>query len=172
MVRCLGNAQFRRLRLVSAFAKEGPIIRLAPYLKRFRARGGTAEAILGIDQQGTSLQALTLALAELDRVYIWHHPSPFTTFHSKLYIFDGDSLGEIYIGSNNLTVGGLETNCEAGVLLSYDLPAEAEDWVKVQKLWSELPGHQNTVRLDLAVLAQLREQNKLFDETVATSRLG
>jgi PLD-like domain len=172
MVGCLGNGQFRRLRLISAFAKEGPIIRLAPHLKQFRARGGTAEAILGIDQQGTSLQALTLGLAELDRVYIWHHPSPFTTFHPKLYLFDGNSLGEMYIGSNNLTVGGLETNCEAGVLISYDLPAEAPGWAKAEELWSELPNHQNIVRLDLALLAQLREQNKLFDETVATGRIG
>jgi hypothetical protein len=130
------------------------------------------EAVIGIDQQGTSLQALTLALEELDRVYIWHHPSPFTTFHSKLYIFDGDRRGEIYVGSNNLTVGGLETNCESGVLVSYELPGEADDWASAQQLWSALPGHQNSVRLDLRLLAQLREQNKLFDETAPTSRSG
>jgi len=60
-----------------------------PPPQTIRAQGGTAEAVIGVDQQGTSVQALKLALAELDRVLIWHHPSPFTTFHPKLYIFDG-----------------------------------------------------------------------------------
>ena len=118
------------------------------------------------------MQALKLALAELDRVLIWHHPSPFTTFHPKLYIFDGEALGEVYFGSNNLTVGGLETNCEAGVLLSYDLPVEAVGWARATESWTELIGHPNSVRLDLQVLAQLVEQDKLQDETLPSIRLG
>lgn len=113
-----------------------------------------------------------MALAELDRVHIWHHPSPFTTFHPKFYIFQGDTLAEIYIGSNNLTVGGLETNCEAGVRISYDLPAEATEWAVALSLWSELLNHPNTVRLDLKLLGQLSEQKKLLDETIMSSQPG
>jgi hypothetical protein len=168
----LGGGRFRSFRFVSAFAKEGPMLRLIPYLKRFRVDGGFAEAVIGVDHQGTSLQALTLALAELDRVFIWHHPNPFTTFHPKLYIFHGEDLGQIYIGSNNMTVGGLETNCEAGVQLSYDLPGEAVEWAGAIELWSELVAHSNSVRLDLSVLARLVEEDRLLDESIIVSWLG
>lgn len=168
----LGGGRFRTFRFVSAFAKEGPVLRLAPHLKQFRATGGTAEAVIGVDHQGTSLQALRLALAELDRVFIWHHPSPFTTFHPKLYIFDGDEQGDLYLGSNNMTVGGLETNCEAGVLLSYDLPAEAAQWAIAMEWWAELLAHPNSLRLDLSVLSWLVEQDMLLDESLIVSRVA
>jgi len=88
---------------------------IAPHIDHFRSRGGRTEVVFGVYQLGTSIQALRIALAHFDRSYVWHHPSPFTTFHPKLYIFEGGETGEISVRSNNLTVGGLKTNCEAGV---------------------------------------------------------
>jgi len=171
IIASLADGRFDRFRLVSAFAKEGPLARIVSKINRFRERGATIEAIFGIDQLGTSVQALTLALAEFDRVYVWHHPSPFTTFHPKFYMFQGEDLAEVYIGSNNLTVGGLESNCEAGVRISYGLPVEAAEWELALACWSELIAHPNTIRLDLKALATLQEQKKLLDESVSTTGL-
>jgi hypothetical protein len=148
------------------------MLRLTPHLKHFRARGGNAEAIIGVDHSGTSQQALKIALAEFDRAYIWHHPNPFTTFHPKIYIFEGDGIGEIYLGSSNMTVGGLETNCEAGVQISYDLPAESVLWEGAVESWLQLVAHANTLRLDLSVLARLVEQDMLLDEGATISRVS
>lgn len=106
-----------------------------------------------------------MALAHFDRSYVWHHPSPFTTFHPKVYIFEGDETGEISVGSNNLTVGGLETNCEAAILAVYDLERERAGWNEALDCWAQLMGDANTVQLNIPVLAQLHESGLLLDET-------
>ena len=101
------------LDLIVAFAKSGPLLRLAPKLREWRENGKSTKAIFGIDEKGTSAQALKNALELIDQVYIVKSAGSFTpTFHPKFYFFKGTNKALGYVGSNNFTVGGLETNFE------------------------------------------------------------
>ena len=99
----LADLGFERLQMVVAYAKSGPILRLQNDFSALRARGGRIEAIIGIDQQGTSRQALELALSHFDETFITQERG--ITFHPKAYIFSGSHKVRMYIGSSNLGSG-------------------------------------------------------------------
>lgn len=164
IVEALRSHTFDRLRLIVAFAKEGPLLRLASDIQGFRQGGGNVEAVFGVDQLGTSIQALQFALVNFNRSFVWHHPSLQTTFHPKIYLFEGRTQGAVLFGSGNLTVGGLETNCEAGMWANYDLLSEQEAWAEVISCWTELVHHPNSVPLDHELIARLRMQKLIVDE--------
>lgn len=109
---CLNERSYTTFAMVVAFAKVGPLLRLDRALKGFLARpGASAKAVFGIDQKGTSWQALTYCLNTLTETRVAHLPGRFNpTFHPKVYLFSGPSQAVAYLGSNNLTVGGTETN--------------------------------------------------------------
>ena len=104
----LNDPRLSNFILIVAYAKSGPLHRLRKELESWRSAGKSADAILGIDQQGTSREALDLALALFDSVYITQAPG--ITFHPKIYLFTGETVARAFVGSNNLTVGGTEKN--------------------------------------------------------------
>ena len=123
-------------KLIVAYAKSGPLHRLKGHLDSWRRLGKRCEAILGIDQQGTSGEALSLALTLFDSVYVTQAPG--ITFHPKIYLFTGDQCARALVGSNNLTVGGTEKNFEAAVDIELDLPEEAAMLATLEAGWSDL----------------------------------
>lgn len=162
---------FQTLRLAVAYAKEGELLRLRQAFEGFRARGGVIEAVLGIDQCVTSRQALSFALSHFTRTKVWQHPNLLVTFHPKLYLFIGQTAAESVVGSCNLTVGGLETNCETAIRLQYSLPDEQVPWKEMASGWTALFNHANARQLTPALLTQLEAAGLLQDEAV-TSKVG
>lgn len=117
---------FSRLRLVVAFVKAGPLKRFAEEFDSWAESDCEVEAIFGIDHHNTSAEALAFALDHFEEVRIVHQNDRSFTFHPKVYLFEGDHKAYAYIGSNNLTVGGTESNFEAGVAVSMNL-ADGDD---------------------------------------------
>ena len=132
----LSDDRLSRFMLIVAYAKSGPLHRLREHLESWKDAGKVAEAILGIDQQGTSREALELALKLFDSVYITQASG--ITFHPKIYLFTGDNFARAFVGSNNLTVGGTEKNFESAVDIKLDLPGDANDLVTLQAAWTAL----------------------------------
>lgn len=151
-------------RWLVAYAKAGPLQRLKSSLQSWRAKGGTVRAIFGIDQQGTSKEALEMALALCDEVYVTQERG--ITFHPKAYMFIGPAKARLYLGSNNLTVGGTETNFEAAVLVEALLPADSAVLAEIEELWTQLlPAHCVATRvLDQALLTKLLADGDVVDE--------
>jgi len=147
-----------------AYAKSGPLHRLRDVLEAWRAAGKTTEAILGIDQQGTSREALELALTLFDTVYVTREGG--ITFHPKIYLFKGASTARVFVGSNNLTVGGTEKNFEAAIQLDLDLSADAVMLTTLENAWSDLlPGVCPASKLlDAALLRQFVADGDVVDE--------
>ena len=85
----LNSGDFTAFKAIVAFSKEAGLARLEAGLNSFRQRGGLAQIVLGVDLLGTSKQAIEFALGNFDSAHVWHHPSLFTTFHPKLYLFEG-----------------------------------------------------------------------------------
>lgn len=151
-------------RWLVAYAKAGPLQRLKSSLQSWRAKGRTLRAIFGIDQQGTSREALELALALCDEVYVTQERG--ITFHPKAYIFTGTSKARLYLGSNNLTVGGTETNFEAAILIEASLPADNAVLAEINELWNQLLPTQcvATRKLNQALLNKLVADGDVVDE--------
>lgn len=162
----LEDNSFSTFYLVVAYAKSGPLLRLQTLIAKRRKEGLDIHAIFGLDQQGTTAQALDFALKHFTSVYVTQEPN--LTFHPKMYAFVGKTAAKLFIGSNNLTVGGTETNFEAGVELDIELPAEKTSLKPFLDCWQELlpPACPATKVLDSARLAKLVANGTVPDEAV------
>lgn len=160
----LGDSRFTDFRIIVAYAKSGPLHRLRDLLERWRELGKRTEAVFGVDQQGTSRQALELALELFHAVYVTREPG--VTFHPKVYLFKGTSAARCFVGSNNLTVGGTETNFEAAVRIDLDFPADTAAFAALEDPWTALlPAACAASRqLDGALLAKLVADGDVLDE--------
>lgn len=100
--------------------------------------------VTGIDQKGTSKEALEALLSsEKINSYIFYQPSH-TIFHPKVYLFEGKHKSELIIGSSNLTSHGFFTNVEASMIVSID----------------------NSIDSDKEIICQLKDYFKgIFDNT-------
>jgi HKD family nuclease len=161
----LADSAFTRFRLIVAFAKSGPLLRLKSLIEPWQADGRRIEAVVGIDHQGTSRQALELALEFFDAVYYTREPG--LTFHPKMYLFDGAHAARCFIGSNNLTVGGTETNFETGVRFDLQLPSDMPLLQTFDSVWTSLlpGGCPATKALDASTLAKLIADGAVPDES-------
>jgi len=162
----LSDARYSDLKWIVAYAKSGPLLRLRERLEAWKAAGKTSAAIIGIDQQGTSYEALELALGLFDSVYTTQEAG--LTFHPKIYFFKGPTEAMVFVGSNNLTVGGTEKNFEAGLLVEMDVTADASEISQIEAAWNGLLPSTcpATELLDAAALA------KLVDEGVVVPEAG
>jgi HKD family nuclease len=167
----LSSSDFQSFGMSVAFAKVGPFYRLQSHLSKWKAAGKKSCAVFGIDHYGTSKQALEFALRHLDQVYFTQYRGH--SFHPKIYWFEGVAKGVIFIGSNNLTVGGTEINFEAGVEMIFDLPRETDVFKNAMTAFSDLldPTCIPTRVLTATVLAELEAAGLLLDETKKQSAL-
>lgn len=168
----LQDRRFTDFRLIVAYARSGPLYRLQRFLEAWRQEKKISTAILGIDQQGTSKEALELALFLFDRVYVTREPG--ITFHPKMYLFTGERHAQAFIGSNNLTVGGTEKNFEAAVHLVFDLPRDADELKSLESSWFDLlpASCPATIRLDQAELKRLVDDNVVVAERAMRAGVG
>jgi len=164
---CLQSDRFNRLEISVAFARSGPLLRLSPLLKQWKAQGKAIDAIIGIDLLGTSKQALEFALQNFDRVYILHSETH-ATFHPKSYLFSGVNHATCYQGSHNLTVGGTETNLEGGIKIEFDRPEDEADFQEALASWTSLLPNvcAMTQQLDAALIQGLFADGLIFDENI------
>jgi hypothetical protein len=84
----LADDRLSEFTVVVAWAKESGLRRIRPLLRTFRARGGIARILLGIDEGGASVEGLQAAISDFDEPTVLHDDAS-GTFHPKLYIIDG-----------------------------------------------------------------------------------
>ena len=172
----LESSEYEEFLIIVAYARIGPLYKLSEHLKKWHIAGKKSKVIFGIDQKLTSYEALEFALHIFDEVYITQNIH--TTFHPKIYMFIGKSKVRAIIGSNNLTIGGTETNFESAVDLELDTNTDSPFIEQLRQLWAELmpdscPASQ---ALDTTLLSQLQnelivlsERNKLSNNPAFTS---
>ena len=99
-----------------AFASYGGVSALTKYIEEGKAKGMKIKVVLGIDQKGTSKEALEEVLAWNVDARIFHTSSK-NIFHPKVYLFENRDIFTLIVGSNNLTVPGLVQNIECSLLI-------------------------------------------------------
>jgi HKD family nuclease len=121
----LTDDRFGEFTAVVAWAKESGLSRIRPLIQGFRAKGGTARILLGVDEGGASVEGLYAAIDDFDEKLVLND-SKSGTFHPKLYVISGEAVAIVVVGSGNLTRGGLFANYEASVSLELDLTDQSD----------------------------------------------
>lgn len=127
----------------------------------------------GIRNEITSAQAMKRLLAMGVSLFAVDTGSRTLLFHPKMYHVRGDKIAQLTVGSANLTLGGLNNNIEASLLLDLDLDDE-DDRKLVDELENSFDGlageyPENVFQInDEAAIDELLDAGRLIDET-ATS---
>jgi HKD family nuclease len=157
-----------------AWSQPSGIQHLRRRVQEIERRGGTTEAVVGIDGGIATPEGLEDALEAFGSVHIFHDVG-LRTFHPKIYVVVKSSSRLIAVGSSNLTQGGLFTNYEASLAVEFERgDREGERLFEaVTGYVEELKGPGRPVRnLDQDVIKQLRgARGLLVDEVARRQRL-
>ena len=124
----------------------------------------------GIRNEITSAQAMKRLLAMGVSLFAVDTGSGTLLFHPKMYHVRGDKAAQLSVGSANLTLGGLNNNIEAGLLLDLDLD-DKDDSKFIDELESSFDGlagehPENVFQInDEAAIDELLDAGRLIDET-------
>jgi HKD family nuclease len=125
------NPSYNKVWLVSAFANAQAIQRIAPNILEAKARGVNIHIVVGFDVQSTSAEALKRINSLGVNSILVHNARGGHTFHPKIYLFEATGKrAEVFIGSNNLTDGGLYTNYEASTRTVFEFSSDDEEYAQ------------------------------------------
>ncbi len=163
---------YPRIVFVSAFVALRTILRLRERVLERQAAGSHLHFTVGIDLGGTSREVLEELLRWECETFVFHNTIPRSTFHPKVYLFEGATRATLFVGSNNLTDGGFYTNYEAATRYDFELPADKEEY---QRLLRPLvpflqPQGATVQRLDAALIVTLAARGELPSEAEARQR--
>ncbi|QEC50971.1 HKD family nuclease [Anseongella ginsenosidimutans] len=125
LIKFFADEDFHSFTGISAFASQAGIGGLSKDIQAAKKHLKTITIVTGVDQKGTSKEALEELLGLGIRAYIFYQPSV-TIFHPKIYLFEGKRRTELIVGSSNLTSQGLFTNVETSLLISIDNSKKVE----------------------------------------------
>ena len=166
------NPRWNSFQGAVAFVKRSGTKHLKGCLREFVQRGRMRLSV-GIAFRGSSKEGLADLLdatEEGGEIWVSHNENP-STFHPKVYLFRGESSGDLLVGSGNLTEGGLFTNYEATLRVPLDL-GRKEDCQIVQQVegildrWADESGGFSK-RLTLDLLHRLEERGYVLSEAAA-----
>lgn len=166
IAKTLKSGKYSDFKVAVAYAKNSGITRIYNDLAYFANHGGKTSVVAGIDQTGTSYQALAnLKTFAKDNLYIHHDRNFDITFHPKVYLFGNKEIEKAIIGSSNFTAGGFYNNYEASIGVTLDSSKSGKDFQKqVSDYWDNLLKDENTKPCDLSFLDKLLEHGSVVDE--------
>lgn len=119
LIKYLNDKKFHSFTGISAFASEAGIYGLSGHIHSAKKSYDKLSIIVGIDQGGTSKEALEEILnLKIDGYIFYQKENPI--FHPKFYLFEGKKEVKIILGSSNLTGTGLFTNIESSLLIEFN----------------------------------------------------
>lgn len=158
--------EIKRVILSVAFVSESGVQQIEPKLKPHTKLLTT---YAGIRNDISSHQGLMLLNTYGGQLFAVDTGARSVVFHPKLYLVRGDKTARLVIGSANLTLGGLNNNIEAGMLLEFDLnvPADKKIVHSIESQFDALPKEYPEHILKVEKAAQLDEwlaSGRLIDE--------
>lgn len=171
LINNLNNPAWSMFRAAVAFAKRSGVKHLTQPLSEF-AKRAEVKISLGLDQCGTSYESvedLLRGLGSTGELWLFHNEaSGNPTFHPKIYLFANAQAAECFIGSGNLTEGGLFTNYEAFVHLKLDRTNTTDEQLfeeieSILNLWTD-DDTGTAHRADHALIVDLKARGYLPSE--------
>jgi len=147
-----------------AYVKVSGVSQLASAIQQFKQRGGEVRAVVGVSrvQKNTSVEGLQNLLPLCDEIWVYNNESPNRTFHPKVYIFEKvGQWGLVFVGSSNLTAGGLYTNYEANIYSEYDLgnTSQADKFASVKQMFEAYSTPSKFCKILTADYLQMLDNN-------------
>jgi HKD family nuclease len=102
----------------SAFTKVSGLKYLIDDIESVKDKYKSIRFYLGISEKGTSKEALELLLDKSIETWTFCTSSAII-FHPKIYLFEGEFITRIIVGSSNLTKPGLFDNIEASIVVEF-----------------------------------------------------
>lgn len=127
-------SDIKQVILSVAFVSESGVQQIEAALKANAAR---VTVFAGIRNDITSHQGLKLLHDIGVQLYVVDTGSRTVIFHPKLYLVHGKTNARFVVGSANLTLGGLNNNIEAGMMIDFNI-ADAEDKAVVDEIEAQL----------------------------------
>ncbi|HAF27805.1 MAG TPA: hypothetical protein DCG75_02045 [Bacteroidales bacterium] len=159
-----------------AFAAISGVRMLIPHLKKAKETYTHIRFYIGVDNRGTSKEALEELIKQNIETYIYHDKREFVTYHPKLFIFEGSKHTRMIIGSSNLTSSGIKSNIEASVQLDFLTKTDSQG----NKMLSEIKTYysdllnlsaKNLNLLTNDLLEELIRKNLLFNQYGGNNKL-
>jgi HKD family nuclease len=119
LINFLSQKSFHTFSGISAFASEAGILGLSEHIEHAKKNIEKINLIVGIDEEGTSKEALHEINNLKINSFIFYQEEP-PIFHPKIYLFEGTKEIKIIIGSSNLTARGLFGNVESSLLVEFN----------------------------------------------------
>jgi HKD family nuclease len=114
------DKEFNSFTGISAFTSLAGVNLLSKYISLSKKNLGVIKIVTGVDQKGTSKEALEALLDLNIDSFVFYAPPPFPIFHPKIYLFEGKVKSKLIVGSSNLTMSGLFSNIESSMLIHID----------------------------------------------------
>ncbi len=119
LINLLADPDYHTFIGISAFASSAGVNGIVSNLNKEKGHIKEITIIVGIDQKGTSKEALeSLLNSRIESFVFYQKENPI--FHPKVYFLEGNNKTDILIGSSNLTTQGLFVNSEASVHIKLD----------------------------------------------------
>lgn len=149
-----------------AYVNESGVEKIEAKLK---AHSAHLTVFAGVRNETTSHQGLARLHGVGGKLYTVDTGSRIIIFHPKLYLVRGKDHARLVVGSANLTLGGLNNNIEAGMLLDFDLTEIADkavvDGIEAQLAALPTDHPDNVMRVKAVVdLDEMLASGRLVDE--------
>jgi HKD family nuclease len=157
-----------------AFAATSGVLKLAKSLEIARQKFKRLVFYIGVDNKGTSKQALELLLEKGIETYIYHRREDYITYHPKLFLFEGHKHARVIVGSSNLTRSGFMNNIEASIQLDFQPGTDKQGnklLSEVKTYFSDFLNLQSEFlfKLDDELIKKYHEQGLLYSQFEETS---
>lgn len=159
-----------------AFAAISGVQTILPQLRKAKSKFNNLKFFVGVDNKGTSKEALEKLLSENIETYIYHDKHENITYHPKLFVFEGAKQTRVIIGSSNLTSSGIKSNIEASIQLDFRTKTDKQG----NKLLNEIKDYYsdlinlksiNLKKLSTELIDELDKENLLYKQFVKGNRI-
>lgn len=161
-----------RVTIASAFASLVTVMRFKTPLRELHEAGAKIRVVVGVDMGGTSKEVLSELASWPCEVFVFKNKRSGITFHPKIYLVERMDSAEIFVGSNNLTDGGLFGNYEGAAKVSYKLPEDSAELDSAKNQLSKFLDPQLPVAklLDAAYLEKLQARGDIPSDAEVRKR--
>lgn len=163
----MSMAKAKQIDIIVSFLMESGVRMILSDIKSALARGADVRILTGNYLGITQPSALYLIKKELgDRVDLRFYNDKGRSFHPKSYIFHYENMGEIYIGSSNVSKSALTSGIEWNY--RFNSMADHQNFEKFYQTFEELFFHHSIVIDD----EELRRYSKNWHKPAVAKDLG
>jgi HKD family nuclease len=139
LLKLLESKDFESLTVITAFTTVSGAMGMSEKIEYAKKNFKNLTLITGIDQEGTSKEALYEILNLKISSYVFYQEEQ-PIFHPKIYLFEGRNSAVLILGSSNFTRFGLFQNVESSILVELD-----KDDLKKRNIITELKDYFKTL---------------------------